>query len=169
MPDSRSRSLSLRYLVNQDYSSQRVHVRILPFSHTFYLDHLAIQRTSFMHPVISCSWVPENSCPGCYPGRDQRGQISGPCDRSRQQMVSLRWIDGNRAWRTDKSLCVCVYVGRSPQEEAKLPMEPIVEENIEMPEAQTDTERGDMLRYFIQYAWEKHIPRSSITFCPGFM
>lgn len=31
-------------------------------------------------------------------------------------------------------------------------MEPIVEEKIEMPEAQTDRESRDMLRYFIQYA-----------------
>lgn len=45
-------------------------------------------------------------------------------------------------------MCVrgCV-VCRSPQEEVQqLSMEPIVEENIEMPEAQTDTEIKDMLR-----------------------
>ncbi|XP_071764984.2 REC8 meiotic recombination protein b [Centroberyx gerrardi] len=32
----------------------------------------------------------------------------------------------------------------SPQEEAQVPMEPIVEENIEMPEAQTEAESGDI-------------------------
>ncbi|XP_067434438.1 REC8 meiotic recombination protein b [Thunnus thynnus] len=35
----------------------------------------------------------------------------------------------------------------SPQEEAQLPMEPIAEENIEMPEAQTDAESRDMLSW----------------------
>lgn len=32
-------------------------------------------------------------------------------------------------------------------------MEPIIEENVEMPEAQTDTESRDMLRYFMQYVY----------------
>lgn len=43
-------------------------------------------------------------------------------------------------------------------------MEPIVEENVEMPEAQTDIESRDMLRYFIQYAQHKHTPRSTLAF-----
>lgn len=42
-----------------------------------------------------------------------------------------------------------MFVCRSPQDEAQLPMEPIAEENIEMPEAQTESR--DMLRYLIQY------------------
>uniref|UniRef100_A0A8C2XHH1 REC8 meiotic recombination protein b n=1 Tax=Cyclopterus lumpus TaxID=8103 RepID=A0A8C2XHH1_CYCLU len=37
----------------------------------------------------------------------------------------------------------------SPQEEAQLRMEPIAEENVDMPEAQNEAE--DMLRYFIQF------------------
>ena len=48
--------------------------------------------------------------------------------------------------KTDQCVCVCVCVRRSPQEETRLLMEPIAEENIEMPEAQTDTESRDMLR-----------------------
>ncbi|XP_044032918.1 REC8 meiotic recombination protein b [Siniperca chuatsi] len=51
--------------------------------------------------------------------------------------------------KEDKSVSdVITPVSRwSPQEEAQLPMEPIAEENIEMPEAQTDTESRDMLRW----------------------
>ncbi len=53
------------------------------------------------------------------------------------------------------SLCICVCVCRSPQEAqlARLPMEPIEEENIEMPEAETDAERRDMLRYLIHFIY----------------
>lgn len=47
-----------------------------------------------------------------------------------------------------------MFVCRSPQDEAQLPMEPIAEENIEMPEAQTESR--DMLRYFIQYTQHTH-------------
>ncbi|KAM6971256.1 REC8 meiotic recombination protein b [Tautogolabrus adspersus] len=51
--------------------------------------------------------------------------------------------------KEDKSLSeVITPVSRlSPQEEARLQMEPIVEENIEMPEAQNDAESGDMLSW----------------------
>ncbi|XP_060950237.1 REC8 meiotic recombination protein b [Limanda limanda] len=51
--------------------------------------------------------------------------------------------------REDKSLSdVIIPVGRwSPQEDTRLVMEPIAEENIEMPEAQTDTESSDMLSW----------------------
>ncbi|XP_070709517.1 REC8 meiotic recombination protein b [Pempheris klunzingeri] len=38
----------------------------------------------------------------------------------------------------------------SPQVEAQLPMEPIAEENIEMPEAQTEAESRDMLSWILQ-------------------
>lgn len=54
-----------------------------------------------------------------------------------------------------------LFVCRSPQEEAQLQMEPIVKENVEMPEAQTNVETRDMLRYFIQHLPFKHIPKSS--------
>nr|XP_020497287.1 meiotic recombination protein REC8 homolog [Labrus bergylta] len=51
--------------------------------------------------------------------------------------------------KEDKSVCdVITPVSRlSPQEEARLQMEPIVEENIEMPEAQNDAESRDMLSW----------------------
>ncbi|XP_042365954.1 REC8 meiotic recombination protein b [Plectropomus leopardus] len=51
--------------------------------------------------------------------------------------------------KEDKSVSdVITPVSRwSPQEEAHPPMEPIAEENIEMPEAQTDTESRDMLSW----------------------
>ncbi|XP_034998482.1 REC8 meiotic recombination protein b isoform X1 [Hippoglossus stenolepis] len=51
--------------------------------------------------------------------------------------------------REDKSVSdVITPVGRwSPQEDTRLLMEPIAEENIEMPEAQTDTESRDMLSW----------------------
>lgn len=43
-------------------------------------------------------------------------------------------------------LCLCVCVCRSLQEEVQQPMEPIAEERIEMPEAQTNADSRDMLR-----------------------
>lgn len=43
-------------------------------------------------------------------------------------------------------VCVCVCVCRSLQEEVQQPMEPIAEERIEMPEAQTNADSRDMLR-----------------------
>ncbi|XP_034718187.1 REC8 meiotic recombination protein b isoform X2 [Etheostoma cragini] len=51
--------------------------------------------------------------------------------------------------KEDKSISdVITPVSRwSPQEEAQLRMDPIAEENIEMPEAQTDTEQRDMLSW----------------------
>uniref|UniRef100_UPI0037E7D45E REC8 meiotic recombination protein b n=1 Tax=Semicossyphus pulcher TaxID=241346 RepID=UPI0037E7D45E len=51
--------------------------------------------------------------------------------------------------KEDKSMSdVMTPVSRwSPQEEARLPMEPIAEENIEMPEAQNDAESRDMLSW----------------------
>ena len=69
-------------------------------------------------------------------------------------MVSLRWIDERTArWIKKKQVaayaCVCVCVCRSPQDEVQPPMEPIAEENIEMPEAHADTESRNMLRYLV--------------------
>ncbi|CAJ1082425.1 REC8 meiotic recombination protein b [Xyrichtys novacula] len=51
--------------------------------------------------------------------------------------------------KEDKSVSDAITpVGRwSPQQEAQLQMAPIAEENIEMPEAQTDAECGDMLSF----------------------
>lgn len=46
-------------------------------------------------------------------------------------------------------LCLCVCVCRSLQEEVQQPMEPIAEERIEMPEAQTNADSRDMLRCFV--------------------
>lgn len=60
-------------------------------------------------------------------------------------------------------MCVC----RSLHEEAQLTMEPIAEENIELPEAQTDTESRDTLRYFNQHTHHTHsghTGRLSMTF-----
>lgn len=65
-------------------------------------------------------------------------------------MVSLGWID---RWTDpvdgqviDHCVCVCVCLHRSPQEDVQPPMEPIAEENIEMPEYHADAENRDMLR-----------------------
>ncbi|KAI3355146.1 hypothetical protein L3Q82_018014, partial [Scortum barcoo] len=72
--------------------------------------------------------------------------------------------------KEDKSMSdVITPVSRwSPQEEAQLPMAPIAEENIEMPEAQTDTESRDMLSWissnlkrFGEVAFDSLVPPES--------
>lgn len=90
-----------------------------------------------------------NSCIRRDPGHVQGGQICKRRDHSRQQMVSLRWIDRRTARWMKKQITVSVCVCRSLQEDAQQPMEPIAEENIEMPEAQTDAE-SRLLRYVVQ-------------------
>lgn len=94
-----------------------------------------------------------SSCVRYDAGHVQRRSISKRCRYFHQQMVSLRWIE---RWTArcirNRSLCVCVYVFvcvcvcRSLQEEVQQPMEPIAEERIEMPEAQTNADSRDMLR-----------------------
>lgn len=54
-----------------------------------------------------------------------------------------------------------LFVCGSPHEEAQRQMEPIFKESTEMPEAQTNVDSRDMLRFFIQHVPFKHHPSTS--------
>lgn len=66
-------------------------------------------------------------------------------------------VNGQAGRLVDGSLFL--FVRRSPQEEARLQMEPVVEENSQMPEAQTNVKSRDMRRYFIQRVSFKHVAK----------